>query len=359
MAEEKKDEGQEKSFEASETKIRKAREKGNVPQSKEVNTTLLYIGMLLAITFAGGQVCVNVSKQLVVMLARPEDIAASLLYGTDQQMLATTVSNMLIALFPVFVIPAVFVIASLVGQQSIVFAPTKIKPKLSKISPISNAKQKFGPAGLGEFAKSLTKMLAVGLIASIFVMQQYFELPQLSQMPEFILPSQLQSRTIGLLSFVIVVSAAIAAVDLFWGRYSHEKKLRMTLQEMKDETKENEGDPHQKQARRRRAEAIATNSMLNDVQTADVIIVNPEHYSVALKWDRDQGTVPVCVAKGTDHLAFRIRERAQLADIPIRSDPPCARALYAAVDLGEPIRPEHYAAVAAAIHFADELKKRS
>ncbi len=315
--------------------------------------------MLLAVLEAGGAVAENVSSSLLVMLSRPDEVAFSLLYGADQQLFGALIIDLLVGLSPLFLIPAAFVLISLIAQQAIVFAPSKIKPKLSKLSIISNAKQKYGPGGMGEFAKSFIKMMAVGVIAVVFVWQQYFELPQLSQMPEYILPAQLQSRTAGLLLFVVIVSGAIAAIDLPWVRFSHAKKLRMTLQELRDETKENEGDPYQKQARRKRAEEIATNTMLNDVQTADVVIVNPEHYAVALKWDRDNGTVPVCVAKGTDDIAFRIRERAKLVEVPIRSDPPTARALHATVEIGEFIKSEHYAAVAAAIHFADQLKKKS
>lgn len=359
MAEDNKNEGQEKQFEASETRLRKAREKGNVPQSKEATTTLLYIGMLLAILIAGGATVMGVAEQLLFMLARPEDVGEVLLFGQDKSLLSSMITGLTSSLFPIFLIPAVFVLVSLIGQQSIVFAPSKIKPKMSKISPVSNAKQKYGPDGLSEFAKSFVKMLAVTIIAGLFMWQQYFELPQLSQLPETALPQEMQSRTIGLLIFIILISGAIAAIDLPWVRFSHARKLRMTLQEMKDENKENEGDPYQKQARRRRAEAIATNTMLADVAEADVVIVNPEHYAVALKWDRASGQVPVCVAKGTDNLAFRIRERAKLAAVAIHSDPPCARALYATVEIGDSIQPEHYAAVAAAIHFADQVKEKT
>ena len=359
MAEDQQNEGQEKSFEASETKLRKAREQGNVPQSRELTTTLLYIGMLVALLLAGGPAIMGTAEHLSLMLARPEELGESFLFGADKKLLGETMMGISIDMLPMILIPAVFVLISLIAQQAIVSAPSKIKPKPSKISLISNAKQKYGPDGLMEFLKSFIKMLAITVIAGIFLWQQYYELPQLSLLPETVLPNEMLSRTVTLLIFVTLMSAAITAIDLPWVRFSHAKKLRMTLQEMRQENKENEGDPHQKQSRRRRAEALAMNTMLNDVAKADVIITNPEHYSVALKWDREEGQVPICVAKGVDEVAFRIRERAALADVPIRPDPPCARSLYATVEVGEHIRPEHYAAVAAAIHFADELRKRS
>ena len=131
----------------------------------------------------------------------------------------------------------------------------------------------------------------------------------------------------------------------------------MTHKELMDEFKEMEGDPHVKQERRQRGHEIATSRMMADVPTADVVIVNPTHYAVALKWDRTPGSAPVCVAKGVDEVAARIRATAEEAGVPIHSDPPTARALHATVDLGQEIAEEHYRAVAAAIRFADRMRK--
>ena len=131
----------------------------------------------------------------------------------------------------------------------------------------------------------------------------------------------------------------------------------MTHEELKEETKRSEGDPHIKQQRRQRGQEIATNRMLLDVDGADVVIVNPTHYAVALKWTRTPGSAPKCVAKGVDEIAARIRERASEAGVPIHQDPPTARAVHASVEVGDEIQPEHYIAVAAAIRFAEDLRK--
>jgi flagellar biosynthetic protein FlhB len=133
----------------------------------------------------------------------------------------------------------------------------------------------------------------------------------------------------------------------------------MSRKEVMDEYKESEGDPHFKAARRQRAQDIATNRMLADVEGADVVIVNPTHYAVALRWDRGKGGAPVCVAKGVDEIARVIRERAALHGVPVHSDPPAARSIYAAVELGQEIRIEHFRAVAAAIRFADAMRKKA
>ena len=133
----------------------------------------------------------------------------------------------------------------------------------------------------------------------------------------------------------------------------------MTHKELRDEQKQAEGDPYMKQERQARGRSIATNRMLDSVPDADVVIVNPTHYAVALQWDRSRPEAPRCVAKGVDQIAWRIRERAEEAGVPIHADAPTARALHAAVDLGEEIAPEHYAPVAAAIRFAEAMRQKA
>ena len=131
----------------------------------------------------------------------------------------------------------------------------------------------------------------------------------------------------------------------------------MSYQEVRDELKSSEGDPALKQQRRQKGYEIAMSQMMADVDTADVVLVNPTHFAVALKWDRLSGRAPVCVAKGADHVAFAIRERAIAAGVAIRSDPPTARALHASLNIGDEVQPEHYKPVAAAIRFAESLRK--
>jgi flagellar biosynthetic protein FlhB len=132
----------------------------------------------------------------------------------------------------------------------------------------------------------------------------------------------------------------------------------MSREEMKREQKESEGDPHLNARRRERARELADGRMLSRVDEASVVVTNPTHYAVALAWERARGGAPVCVAKGADEVAARIRERAEAAGVPLHPDPPTARALFAAVPLGAEIRPEHYRAVAAAILFAEEMRAR-
>jgi flagellar biosynthetic protein FlhB len=161
------------------------------------------------------------------------------------------------------------------------------------------------------------------------------------------------------LFLVAVVSGAIGIIDALWQHAEHLRKNRMSRKEVMDEHKEAEGDPHMKQQRRQRAQEIAMSQMMADVQEADVVIVNPTHYAVALKWSRKRGTAPECVAKGVDEVAASIRRIAAENGVPVHSDPPTARALHATVGIGEEISEELYAPVAAAIRFAEQMRKRA
>ena len=351
-------EGQEKNFEASETKIKQSRRKGDTPQSTEANTLMLYVSLLVMIVMMGGSVMRGLFSSFSTMLSHPSELGRMVLQDQDALPFKNILVSIAATISPVFLIPIVFILISLIVQQAIVVAPEKLKPKLSRISPISNAKQKYGPDGMVEFLKRFAKLSFITAIAGLFFYQAFFDLSGLSAMSASTLISEMKSVAFRLTFYMLIATALITLIDLPYARFSHMKKLRMTFQEVKDEAKENDGDPHMKRARRMRAQEISKSNMLRDVAKADVIIVNPTHYAVALEWSRDKGTVPVCVAKGVDEMAMRIRERATLHGIPIHSDPPCARSLHALIEIGEDIQPEHYAAVAAAIHFADKLKPK-
>ncbi len=357
MSEHKQD-GQEKTLKASEQKIRKAREKGDIAISTEVNTALFYVGACLTILVFGNEVARGVLTLLAGMFERPEMVVVSFLESKQNPLAGYILGKLGIIFFWFFALPALFIILSLIAQRAVVFSPSKIKPKLSNLSLIANAKKKYGPGGLGEFLKSFAKLALIAGIAGLYLKAEFEVLPVYSGLSATMLTGLLAQKALALLFYVLIGAALIASIDLPAKILAHRKKMRMTHQEAKDERKESEGDPHQKQRRRQKAEEIAKTTMLQDVTNANVVIVNPEHYAVALKWDRAPGEAPVCVAKGVDELAFRIRERAKLAGVAIHENPPTARALFAQTEIGEIIAPQHYAAVAAAIHYADQIAKR-
>ncbi len=354
-----KNEGQEKTLEASEQKLRKAREKGDIVQSTELHTVMMYLGICLAIIMMGSIVGTRVITVLASMLEYPDRVAGGLLLGEGGGVKAFVFGQVLIAVMPFFLLPAVFVILSLIAQRAVVFSPSKLQPKLNKLSIIANAKKKYGLGGMGEFIKSFAKLVLILVIAGFFFSKEYEVFPAYAGMPAELLPGLMAKKGLELIFYVMLGAIFIAGIDYPAKWLRHRQKMRMSVQEMRDEHKESEGDPYQKQKRRQRAEEIAKTTMLQDVTGASVVIVNPTHYSVALVWDREAGEAPKCVAKGIDHMAFRIRERAKMSGVPIHENPPCARALYATTEIGDIIPREQYAAVAAAIHYADQISNQN
>jgi len=245
------------------------------------------------------------------------------------------------------------------AQRGLVFAPTKLAPQLSRISLIKGVANKFGREGLFEFAKSFVKLSIYSAVLGVFLVLQAEAILGTLYFTPAIATAELLQLSLLLLSVVLVIALVIGLIDLVWQRAEHLRKNRMSRKELTDEMKESEGDPVMKQQRRQKAVSLAMNQMLADVPDADVVIVNPTHYAVALKWDKASGRAPVCVAKGVDAVADRIRALASEAGVPIRSDPPTARALHATLAVGEEIRSEQYRAVAAAIRFAEGLRKRA
>lgn len=349
------DNGQEKSFEATQGKIDDARKKGDVAKSAEVASVALYCGVAIAILTLGGTMSLSLMTHLSGMLTYPERAGELILTGGQGSKLLGRVG---LAFVPLLLIMVAAVVAAMAVQRSIVFAPDKLIPKLSKINPIQNAKQKYGRDGMAEFAKRAVKLMIICVASGAYLIRLANEVSHEIGRPEGLLFSKLAGESLLLLGWMIAATCVIAAVDLPFAQWSHLLKLRMTREEVKDENKKNEGDPLIKSQRRAMAREIASSTMLADVATANVVIVNPTHYSVALKWDREAGGAPICVAKGVDSMAFAIRERATEHGILIHSDPPCARAIHATVEIGEEIRPEHYAAVASAIHLAETLSRQ-
>lgn len=340
-------------------KIQRAREQGDVAYSTEITVAATYAAFYAVIVVGGGWSIAKVASILSTFFRRPHDVGAALFAPRPTGFLNAFLIDLVVAMSPIFGALAIAAVASLIAQRAVVFAPSKLKPKLSRLSIIDNAKQKYGPQGLFEFAKSAAKLSAIIAILIFGLRAHYLELPQFTALPPQAFPAIIMREATLFLGLVTFAAIVIAAIDLPWKRFQHQKKLMMTREELKKESKENEGDPSLKGARRERAQALARNRMLADVPNANVIIVNPTHYAVALQWDRDAGAAPVCVAKGVDEIAARIREIAAKAGVPIRRDPPTARSIHATVEVGEEIRREHYAAVAAAIHYADEIARKA
>ena len=342
------DEDQEKSHDPTQKRLEDARNKGQIPRSQDALTACAYAGFLIAAATLGGQSLLASAEAGMTALHRPD--------GIDARFLADA---MLLPLLPLFLLPALPVIGFLVARRGIVFTADNLVPKLSRIDPIATAKQRFGPEGLMDFAKGAAKMVLVSILLAIILRNELTELLSASALDPR--PGTALMFTILLRFLALVLAAAIvfALVDVLWQNHRHLVRNRMSRQDLIEEQRQAEGDPQARAARRQRAQEIAMNRMLADIPKADVVIVNPLHYAVVLKWHRARRQPPICVAKGVDEVALRIRAIATEHGVPIRQDPPTARALFATVEIGGEIRPEHYRPVAAAIRFAEAMRKRA
>lgn len=342
-----------KPFEASEQKLRKAREKGDIPRSTEMNAMAMYLGALLAFGIGAGFAV----KQWLSVASRAMGAEGWPLDGVFG--LASALGrHASLALLALATVPVLTIIAVLVAQRGIVFAPQKLAFDFNRINPFKTAGQKFGISGLMTFAISFGKAALVCL-GGWYLFAALLDRLAGSAMTGSRWVMGLDLILEQVLMMAVAISVVFAALDMMWKWYDHRRKNRMSRKEMEDEHKESEGDPHLKAARRQRAVDIAMKQMLADVAKADVVIVNPTHYAVALQWQRGSGRAPVCLAKGTDDVAARIRDRARDGKVPIYSDPPCARAIHASVEIGDEIRREHFAAVAAAIRFAEQMREKA
>lgn len=346
-----------KQYEASQHKLDEARKKGDFPRSSDLNTASAYAGLLIAGVSVGAVSLQHVGSGLAALIDHGDTFATAVFEGGGAPMMGGMILSVGAGLSVFFLLPAIFVILSIIAQRGFVFAPSKLEMKLSRISPIAQAKNKFGRTGLFEFAKSFAKLVLFSIVMFLFLSGRLSEILGAMTLSSSQVVVALLRMCIDLLAIVLIVATALGFVDYFWQKAEHARKNRMSRKELVDETKNSEGDQAMKQQRRQKGMAIAMNQMLGDVPDADVIIVNPTHYAVALRWDRNGGAAPVCVAKGVDEVAARIREVAQEHAVPVHSDPPTARALFAGVDIGDQISPEHYRAVAAAIRFADRISK--
>lgn len=348
----------EKSFDPTPHRIEQARQEGDVARSPDLDAAAAQTGFLLAALGFGATALGGSALAGAWVLGQADRLAAQA-EQAGTAALAGPVQAMLTPLLPFVLVPALAVVASLVFQRSVVIAPVRLAPKWSRISPVANVVQKFGRAGLFEFAKSVFKMALVTLLLGSWLVTQAEPILAAAQLQPGPATALLLQQVMGFLALACCVSAALGVLDWVFQQAEHRRRLRMSRREILEEMKSSEGDPHIKALRRERGRAMANNRMLADVAGADVVIVNPLHYAVALRWDRGKPGAPVCVAKGVDEIAARIRERAALAGVPIHRDPPTARLLHASVDLGQQILPEHYRAVAAAIRFADAVGRRA
>jgi flagellar biosynthetic protein FlhB len=353
------DDADDKQFEPTPKKLEDARKKGEIPRSADLTNAAAYGGFVLVALSLGGLLMTELGSSLAGLLSGAPELAQDIFSGGAQARVSSILGDAALLVSPWLIGPAILALLAIFAQKSFVFVPSKLQPKINRISVLANAKNKFGRQGLFEFAKSLTKLLVYATVLAMFLVGRTPEIIQTVRLEPSIAAATMVSTALAFIIIVLLVAAAIGTLDFLWQHAEHIRKNRMSRKELMDETKDMEGDPHMKQQRRQKGHDIAMNKMLADVPKADVVIVNPNHFAVALKWTRAPGSAPVCVAKGVDEIAARIRESANEYGIPVRRDAPTARALFATVEIGDQILPEHFRAVAAAIRFAENMATQS
>ena len=345
-----------KTEEPTERKLQKAREKGSVPKSREVNTFFMLLGMaiavLLSMPYAVGSLLDFTGGIFSGVGTMRVDDTASI--GGAMHMATEEFIWILIPTFALFIFFALF--GSFI-QNGFVWSVEPLKPKLSKVSLIKGFERLFSAKSMVEFLKSLVKMVVLGAALWLVLAFHFEDFMHLSEMPIMAMVDLAQVTTLQMIIAVLFIAGLLAAMDFIFQKQQHTKENRMTRKELKDEFKDTEGDPHVKSRQRQIRMDRARARMMQELPSADVVVTNPTHYAVALRYDKEKEAAPRVVAKGVDHLAMRIRGIAEENDIPFYEDPPLARQLYKEAQIDEEIPLELYETVAKVVAYIYSLKK--
>jgi flagellar biosynthetic protein FlhB len=344
-----------KTEDPSQKKLDDAQKRGDVVKSQEVNNWFMLAGSAALFAMMAGPTAGGLANSLKDLLANADQFeVGGPALGNFFNNLALTILG--VALVPLAVLAACGIVANLVQHRPLL-SLEPIMPKLSKISPMEGAKRLFSREAVVNFVKGLVKL---GLVAGVIAAVLWPERDRLETMvtldPALILPD-FQQLGLKVFGAVLAVVTVIALADFVYQRNRWWTRLKMTVQEVRDEYKQMEGSPEVKGRIRRIRNERSRQRMMQNVPKATVVITNPTHFAVALKYDRTMGA-PLCLAKGADDVAFRIRELAKEHDIPIVENPPLARALFASVDIDEAVPTEHFKAVAQVIGFVMQMNRK-
>lgn len=354
MAEEGNEDKSQKTEDPTQHRLDEAEKKGQIVYSREVNNFFVMFALALMVSWTFPNMMERARISLAPFITDSHDFFTS--PGDLRTLLIDTALEMLGILMPAVGLVIVLVLGAAFLQSRMLFAVERIKPKFEKISPVKGWGRMFSMRSIVEFLKGLVKITIIGGIC-VFVVKDDMEL--LESLPAYDLIEML--HLLGSLALQILIGVCcamflIAIIDYVYQRFEFMKSMRMSKQEIKDEHKQQEGDPHIKGRLRQIRMERARKRMMAQVPSADVVITNPTHFAVALKYETGLMRAPVVVAKGADKVAFRIREVAEEHDIPIVENPPLARTLFASAEVDEEIPFEHYKAVAEVIGYVYRLK---
>lgn len=346
-----------KTEEPTHKKLEDARKKGQVASSREVNHWFMILAATVVVLAFAPSSMRGMKLALVKFVEMPHAIA------TDIDQLRLVMVELVGALATAFLVPlGILVAAALAGgliQNGLVIAAERIQPRLEKISLASGVKRLFSLRAVTEFAKGVLKLAVVGTIATFLILPEFHNLAAIPGFDIDQILGLVHHLAIRMLLAVLAVVTVIAALDFLYQKYEFLKTMRMSRHELREEFKQTEGDPMIKSRLRQIRMERARRRMMAAVPEADVVVTNPTHYAVALKYEPAEMAAPRLVAKGVDSLARRIREIAEEHDVTVVENPPLAQALYAGVEVDEEIPEEHYRAVAEIIGYVFRLKRRA
>jgi flagellar biosynthetic protein FlhB len=335
-------------------RLEQAREHGDIVKSPEVSAFILLLGGTLAIMSFGASTMRAMTGAMRIFLEQPEQLPVAT--SSDVMALAQHVVTTLgTILGPVFAVMVATAIGAHVLQATPSFTLEKIKPDFAKLNIFAAAKRMFGIEGLMNLGKGLLKIGVVGMAVWTQIWPERNMLGSVMGQTPYDVAGDMAQLLYKVLMAALIALAVIAAADYGLQRFRFTQRNKMSKQEIKEEYKQNEGDPQIKAKIRQIRLERSKRRMIAAVPEATVIITNPTHYAVALKYEQGTMAAPVCVAKGVDALALKIREIAKAHDVPIVENPPLARALHAAIDVDEPVPAEHFKAVAQVIGYVYRL----
>lgn len=346
---------QEKTEKATPKKRREARQKGQVAHSREVNSALVLIGSMFALYLFAGYLLQQIKGNMQYFLSVSPDDSQFTIHGAYQMIVLIFLKTGAIVA-PVAGVALVTGLLSSYAQIGFLFTAKPLEPKLDRLNPVEGLKRILSRRSLAQLLKSLLKLAIIVYTAYKYLQSKYSEIPRLLDMDvmEIIKFTGLTAINIGLRIGAILL--IIAALDYLYQRYEFNRSLMMTKQELREEYKQTEGNPQIKSKVRERQRQISMRRMMAEVPKADVVITNPTHFAVALKYDPEVADAPYVVAKGKDLIAYKIKEIALENDVHVVENPPLARSLYQTTDLGRVIPPELYQAVAEVLAFVFSLK---
>jgi len=347
----------EKTEKATPKKKQDARKEGNVFQSKEINSAATLLLAVAMLGFWGNRIYVNLgqyTEKLYVNMLNPDILNDT---NSVSQIMIEAIQTILLNVIPI--LGAVAIAGVLVGYLQVGFILVPIKVKLSKLNPINGFKNIFSVKSLFEMFKSIAKISIISFVVYSYIKD---EMPNIFKFYSYTMQQILayvSKVTFNIAMRVCIALFVISVLDFAFQKYQYEKNLKMTKQEIKEEYKQMEGDPHIKAKIKQKQREIAMRRMMQDVPDADVVITNPTHFAIAVKYDLGKHSAPFVLAKGQDIIAQKIKKIAGENSVPIVENKPLARLLYKEVEIGQEVPQDLYQAVAEVLAYVYSLKKKN